>query len=161
MSASEESAVLHDVLALGFTPRVRFATDDDRNAILKPWLSSFLGDRPSFADHVERATAFDEHDALIQGILKRPETITLVVCNPEDERHIMSWICGELRPHTLVLHYGGTFRFARGFGLFRMLLDKLLAERGERELVFTHWSRKSRVIGPAIGATYNPYRIFQ
>lgn len=147
--------------SIDFAPRVRFATADDRNAILKPWLSSFLNDEPSFVKGVERATQFDEHDKLVQAILKRPETITLVACDPEAPEHIMSWLCAELRPDVLVLHYGGTYRFARGFGLFRMLLDKMLDERGPRALVYTHRSRKSKVIGPAIGAAYNPYRIFQ
>lgn len=144
-----------------FAPHVRFAGDRDRNPILSSWLRSYADDKPTFTEHVERATYFDEHEMLIKSILARPETVTLIACNPEDDRHIYSWLCVELRPLAFVLHYGFTFHFARGNGCFRALLDRVLAERGTRELVFTHRSRKAKVVGPALGATYNPYRIFQ
>lgn len=140
---------------------VRFANDGDQNPIISSWLRGYLNARPSWVDHVDRARSFHEHQKLVKRILAQDETITLVAHDPEDEKHLMSWLCAELRPATLVLHFGYSFDFARGNGCFKALLAKVLEERGGRELVYTHRAAKAKFIAAKLGATFNPYRIFQ
>jgi len=139
---------------------VRFYAERDRNPILHSWLRSFWRDRPALVAHVSDKVFYSEHQAAIKDILDRSETITLLSCDPEDEKHLYSWLCAEIRPAELVLHYGWSWNFARGNGCFTALLNKVLSELGDRKLVYTHRSGKARVVADKLGATYNPYRIF-
>lgn len=141
-------------------PIIRFDIPSDRNAVLSSWLRSYERQHPSEISNIDRPLYYDEHDAQIQRILTRDETLLLVVPSPVGEEHICSWLCGEIRPQELIVHWGSTFGFARGRGFFRALLDRFLAERGARQLVFTHRTRASKRVAAAVGATFNPYRIF-
>ena len=141
-------------------PTVRFDIPSDRNAILSSWLRSYYKQKPRAMAEVKPETYFAEHQALIKQILEREETLLLVIPSPAAEDHICSWLCGEVRPRELVLHWGVTFRFARANGFFRQLLERVLAERGDRQLVYTHNTKSSRAFAEKYGATFNPMRLF-
>lgn len=139
---------------------VRFEIPSDRNAILSSWLRSYYRQKPRAVAEMKPETYFAEHQALIKQILEREETVVLVVPSPAAEAHLCSWLCGEVRPRELVLHWGVTFRFARANGFFDALLERLLAERGDRQLIYTHSTKSSRAFAEKHGATFNPMRLF-
>lgn len=141
-------------------PTIRFDIPSDRNAVLSSWLRSYEDARPAEISHLDRKVYFHEHDEQIKRILAREETLLLVMPSPAGEEHICSWLCGEVRPQELIIHWAYTFPFARRHAFFRGLLDRFLAERGDRQLVYTHRTKRSKHIAAAIGATFNPYRMF-
>jgi hypothetical protein len=159
MSVASQLREQHERIKAAF--RIRHATADDRNAIMSSWLRSYWDDKGPQLVGVTRQLFDQEHARIVDAALARPDVITLVACDAEHDRHIMSWMCGELTDDELVLHYAFTFQAFRApdFRLVYELFKAFLAERGERKIVVSHRTRAVHRWIEANGFTFNPYRI--
>lgn len=155
--------------ALELRPEVDIRIADDRhhNAILSSWLTSYKNDNPPQLVGVRSQIYYDEHEQTIHDLIggkkaqkKRSASIVLVAADPEDQKHIFSWLCAEILPRELVVHYVFTYEPFRSpdFKLASTLLGKLLEERGSRKLIATHRTNAVRDKLERLGFTFNPYR---
>lgn len=141
---------------------LRFGERADAAAVGSTWLRSYWDDRPAILQGMDRGRFFANHRERVTTLLERPNTLLFVVSDPEDERHLFAWLCAELTNDALKLHYVYTYKFGdaafpRGAGFARMLVDRVLGERGKRGVVHTHETKAGRRIARAIGSSYDPW----
>lgn len=138
---------------------IRTAKNEDLGFILNSWLKSY---RDSiFSQSIKDYNYYPYQEERIKGILNAEGSAALIVCDPEDEDHILGYVV--FNAFGPMLHYIYIKRHFRGFGLAKYLLEGVKAHWGEykdQPVICTHIPKGAwRTVSRKFKLDYNPYVI--
>lgn len=99
----------------------------------------------------------------MRKIILRPRTVTLVACNPDDDKHLFGWACAEVSAGTsdLVLHFVYTFEAFRKYGVATALIKRFIEDSKPQAIIASHRTVASKRLEPKLSIVYNPYRKYR
>ena len=132
----------------------RAATSQDVPLIYSDWLRSYR--RSPLTKHVPSAVYYSQHRALIDNLASRSRVV--VLCNPDDTNQVYGWMCFELTPDVLILHYLYVKEDFRGFGLAKALVQQYLPKAVEDSIIIcSHTGPCFQALKDKYHLIYNPY----
>jgi hypothetical protein len=127
----------------------------DTHYIYNSWLVSYRNS--DFARHMPNDVYYNHHKLLIGALLSR--SITTVACNPEDEDQIYGYAVYE-NVSVPILHFIYVKYAFRGFGIEKMLIDSVQADR-EIPLFITHAPWNFRALKEEFNLIHNIYLLIR
>lgn len=113
---------------------IRLATPSDEAFIYRSWLVSYKAAKPNHK--IRNSIYYDNQKKVIAGILGRANT--LIACDLNDSNNCYAYICTEIYPESVVLHWiYSKFRF-RHFGIANTLLNFVLDQEPKAQLYASH-----------------------
>lgn len=113
---------------------IRLATPDDEAFIYRSWLVGYKSAKPNHK--IRNSIYFENQKKVISQLLERASTI--VACDINDPSNCYGYLCSEIYPETVVLHWVYTkYRF-RHFGIANALLNFILEQEPKAQLYASH-----------------------
>ena len=113
---------------------IRLATPDDEAFIYRSWLVGYKSAKPNHK--IRNSIYFPAQKNVIKNILERASTI--VACDLNDPSNCYGYLCSEIYPESVVLHWVYTkYRF-RHFGIANALLNFVLEQEPRAQLYASH-----------------------
>ena len=101
---------------------VRPMRESDRSYVFKSWLSSYH----ALYTIVPWDTFMPRHREIIEGLLSRPATKTLIACDVIDQNVILGFACGS--PSERFFHWAYTKNAYRSYGIARELIERVMRD---------------------------------
>lgn len=111
--------------------RTRPMRDGDKNFVRSSWLRSYR----ALCEWVPQAEFFALHHDVIEGLLARHETRTVVAHAHDDEDHLLGWASGEPSTTRPLIHWCYVKNTYRGNGIASRLTDAVLDGSGTPDRV--------------------------
>ena len=113
---------------------IRLATPEDEAFIYRSWLVSYKAAKPNHK--IRNGVYFENQKKIISDLLARSSTI--IACDQNDSSNCYAYLCTEIYPETVVMHWIYTkYRF-RHFGIAEALLDFVLEQEPKAQLYASH-----------------------
>lgn len=113
---------------------IRLATENDEPFIYRSWLVGYKSAKPNHK--IRNSVYFENQKKIIRNILARASTI--VACDINDSTNCYGYLCSEIYPESVVLHWVYTkYRF-RHFGIADTLLNFVLEQEPKAQLYASH-----------------------
>ncbi len=133
----------------------QYEPQSDKAFIASSWLKSYKGES-SFAAGIPTALFFQMHGELVNRILDKHSTVTLVAACKEDRDVIIGYAVYEKIGSHEVIHYVYVKRAFNGLGICKMLLDC------RTKIVYSsHMTKSGKGVADKRGIQYCPYYIFK
>ena len=133
--------------------KLRPALKSDIGFIKNAWLNSY--DSSDFAGSMRKTIFMRHHSGILDRLLRYG--VTMILCHPEDEDEIYTFINYQKSRGLFVLNYLYTKSCYRKLGMAKELLRRALFDKDETDQIFyTHrtWATK---FFDSIEMEYDPY----
>jgi hypothetical protein len=132
----------------------RYDATTDEAFIYATWLRNYKSSS-YFAKRIRHAVFFSGHKKVIEFILAKPQTTTLIAHPKDDPNTMLGYLVCEMVEKPTV-HFTFVKEAFRKMGILRRLMEA--AEIADPTFTFTHWTFPvDELIGKYPDLVYNPY----
>jgi ribosomal protein S18 acetylase RimI-like enzyme len=136
--------------------QIRVATETDKPFIFSNWLRHYKN-RSYFAKRIRNSIFYKWHHLVIEKILDRPNTLSLIAHPPEEPEVILGFMISEAWPDGSVIHFVYIKPQFKKMGIAKKLFE---ASKLQETQFFTHWTFDVDELTQKLpNLTYDPYRI--